>query len=44
MIRRYLGDISYDPEYRTIRYLTTVGIEALPDNFDVAIPTLIVRC
>ena len=21
MIRRYLGDISYDPEYRTIRYL-----------------------
>ena len=23
MIRRYLGDISYDPEYRTIRYLRT---------------------
>ena len=21
MIRRYLGDISYDPEYRPIRYL-----------------------
>ena len=40
MIRRYLSEITYDPEYRPIRNLkTTVNMEALPENIDIAIPT-----
>ena len=39
MIRRYLGDISYDPEYRPIRYLNNRRYGSSAENLDIAIPT-----
>ena len=36
ILGRYI--VSYDPEYRPIRYLNS-AMEALPENFDIAIPT-----
>ena len=39
MIRRYLGDVLYDPEYRPIRYLNNRRYGSIAENLDIVIAT-----